>query len=1009
MIAAFSGNFDDLQRAYSLNPKGLLEKNGWNNSTALMLAAHGGDPKIMKFILDALRDIKELDNQINLRNTPSELKVDPNSEIQGNTALIIAAEFGHLEVVKLLCGANADHKLKGLYGHTALILASENNHVEVVKYLVELDESQLKETNKYGKNAVVVSVEFASVDVARWLIDEKKVDVNMATWKGISLLMFACSGTSEHDAILNLLLEKNAEVNTIAKGADSETPLIWAASKGSLHAVQKLLEKGADKDKTNLHGLTPLMKAAECGHIHVVKELIKNGAGKWHKSEQDQIDDLPKNAMILAIMNGHIDLATECFMEDKDEHGRTLNMFDAEIEEVLSEDDLDLLAKKFSDIELQDKLLRLAAQYNFHFNLFIKLFNKFQNLNVVLNIGLKRFFEYFRDRKLRAGEYDQDYVFKMTNILAAINGARATHPLEITELQQCYDLVYKVQEAIFDSPTMNIEKNSHDAICYVTYDPNTLFKDKLIEKAYAFRAGPIALSLTADTSAIMSSGQLSMFIDEIFWSFLRRPIEERFSSDTLTVMRSLRTGFGVLKESKMYNSRLGRFLNNFKTLNSKYINVRYSVATMFVFEALSKGLCLALVAAISTRKEDFSPWFVEVTSYEVSTIEWLLMVHSFSLLLHEYGELCSDSVSLLPGTNEVKEYLRANWNIFDLCGLSLLTVWSLLTLIDPVEFHITAHGFLSLSAIFITIGMLRYMAVFESLGKLTIMLVAMSYDLISFGVVFLTCIFGFSVTLFGLLHGSNFNDNPDIYFQTYTNTFVTVFSAALGNYDRVMFSTTGPYYELSFAILLIYLVVGALVLNSLIVARMSATHNQVDERSFEQFQFMKATFVKAFLLVEEANPASMLPAPLNLISVLIAPVHWVVLTAQRLILQENMKHHDVYLARKLEQESRISRVACEVIVRNFYPIFSFLLGLLGVHIVKKDQDGNNATVFSLCGTVSDKILGIIMAFLAPIFELLIVFRRVTMDAWNNGLTLQLCLESFLFLLIFPIVYPFFTG
>ena len=56
----------------------------------------------------------------------------------GVTALFLASQNGHLEVLRLLLESRAD-KGKAIrnYGETVLILASENGHLEVVRLLLE--------------------------------------------------------------------------------------------------------------------------------------------------------------------------------------------------------------------------------------------------------------------------------------------------------------------------------------------------------------------------------------------------------------------------------------------------------------------------------------------------------------------------------------------------------------------------------------------------------------------------------------------------------------------------------------------------------------------------------------------------------------------------------------------------------------------------------------------------------------------------------------------------------
>ena len=62
---------------------------------------------------------------------------DQGTTDDGSTPLFIAAEKGHLEVVRFLVesGANKDQGTTN-YGATAVFIAARNGHLEVVRFLV---------------------------------------------------------------------------------------------------------------------------------------------------------------------------------------------------------------------------------------------------------------------------------------------------------------------------------------------------------------------------------------------------------------------------------------------------------------------------------------------------------------------------------------------------------------------------------------------------------------------------------------------------------------------------------------------------------------------------------------------------------------------------------------------------------------------------------------------------------------------------------------------------------
>ena len=73
-----------------------------------------------------------------------------------------------------------------------------------------------------------------------------------------------------------LLLSSDCDVN--AEDVNGDTPLMAAAGEGRYLAMEKLMEKGAKKDKQNLKGHSALHKAAEKGFTKAVEKLIQNKA-----------------------------------------------------------------------------------------------------------------------------------------------------------------------------------------------------------------------------------------------------------------------------------------------------------------------------------------------------------------------------------------------------------------------------------------------------------------------------------------------------------------------------------------------------------------------------------------------------------------------------------------------------------------------------------------------------------------------------------------------------------
>lgn len=71
---------------------------------------------------------------------------------------------------------------------------------------------------------------------------------------------------------------------------------------------------------------------------------------------------------------------------------------------------------------------------------------------------------------------------------------------------------------------LGIEKNIHDVLCYLSMSKSSqVYKDQQVRHAYSFHEGPIAESVKYKSTALFCSGQISMFVDNLMWNFLRKP------------------------------------------------------------------------------------------------------------------------------------------------------------------------------------------------------------------------------------------------------------------------------------------------------------------------------------------------------------------------------------------------------------------------------------------------------------------------------------------------------
>lgn len=305
----------------------LFEVMDFENAMALPQAAEKGDVGAVWLLL-----------------TRSDVDVETkvNNDL-GRTALFLAAQYGHEDIVVMLLqrGAYVDAKDRG--NQTPLSWAAANQHHGIVKILLErgaavkndktfhqmlswavtngyeaiiwsllswgfeIDEksflSYLSRAAANGHDDVIKLLleKYAEPDIRRLdslLLHAARYDLEAI----VKLLLERDIGLRARDeakqtplhrvaiggyeAIAKLLFEKGADLE--ARDKFSWTPLHFAVKGGKKTTVEMLLERGADLDAKDEHSRTPLHIAALYGRERIAKMLLERGADLEAKTEHSQ-------------------------------------------------------------------------------------------------------------------------------------------------------------------------------------------------------------------------------------------------------------------------------------------------------------------------------------------------------------------------------------------------------------------------------------------------------------------------------------------------------------------------------------------------------------------------------------------------------------------------------------------------------------------------------------------------------------------------------------------------
>jgi len=130
-----------------------------------------------------------------------------------------------------------------------------------------------------GRSGLFLAVTNESYKAANALLNWPKIEAETRNDKDESALMLAAFA-GELD-LCKKLIEKGADVNKTGW-----TPLHYAATHGHVDVMRLLLDNSAYIDASSPNGTTPLMMAAQYGSIEAVRFLLNEGADPTLRNQQ---------------------------------------------------------------------------------------------------------------------------------------------------------------------------------------------------------------------------------------------------------------------------------------------------------------------------------------------------------------------------------------------------------------------------------------------------------------------------------------------------------------------------------------------------------------------------------------------------------------------------------------------------------------------------------------------------------------------------------------------------
>ncbi|XP_067654042.1 putative ankyrin repeat protein RF_0381 isoform X2 [Haliotis asinina] len=312
-LACRNGNLETVKLILSLNVVDINSR-GQHSRTPVMEAAVNGHVDVVELLVGRGADVSLVTNSGNnalhlaCRNGNLETVklilslnvVDINSRGQHyRTPVMEAAVNGHMDVVELLVGREADVSLVTDSGNTALHLACRNGNLETVKLILSLNVVDINSRGQHSRTPVMEAAVNGHVDVVELLVG-RGADVSLVTNSGNNALHLACrNGNLE---TVKLILSLNV-VDINSRGQHSRTPVMEAAVNGHRDVMEVLVGRGADVSLVTNSGNNVLHLACRNGDLETVKLILSldvvdiNSRGQYSRTP-----------VMEAAANGHRDV-----------------------------------------------------------------------------------------------------------------------------------------------------------------------------------------------------------------------------------------------------------------------------------------------------------------------------------------------------------------------------------------------------------------------------------------------------------------------------------------------------------------------------------------------------------------------------------------------------------------------------------------------------------------------------------------------------------------------------
>ena len=220
--------------------------------TPLMLAAENGQAEAVKLLLKLGADLEAGDD---VHQTP----------------LMSAAKRGKTDTVRLLLNRGAKVDARGMLGRTALMWAALNDNAETARVLLDAG-ANVNSTPNPNQDTILAGAAYRNnFQLVRLLLDRgAKLDPGPGLMTALG-----AAAWGNNPQMLELILGRGAPLET--HGQEGRTALEFAAINDSPVTLRMLLAKGANPEARSDDGETALLVAAGLGSTEGMRLLLERG------------------------------------------------------------------------------------------------------------------------------------------------------------------------------------------------------------------------------------------------------------------------------------------------------------------------------------------------------------------------------------------------------------------------------------------------------------------------------------------------------------------------------------------------------------------------------------------------------------------------------------------------------------------------------------------------------------------------------------------------------------